>query len=118
VIGWGGTGDDVPGHDTLFNTIVETAGGVNVAATQARNSTFDLEQVLRAHPEVLLRGAAYSRTPALRNTVALHRVLRQKYAQRLFTYPEAVFGCGVPRASQLALELAGRLDPFREAPLP
>ena len=109
VIGWGGTGEDVPGRDTLFNTILESAGGVNLAALENRPRSFDLEQVLLARPEVLMRGAAYSNKPALRNSVATHRALRRQGAIHMITYPEAVYGCGVPRASQLALELAATL---------
>jgi hypothetical protein len=62
--------------------------------------------VLLADPQVVMRGAAYSGKPALRNSVATHRVLRQRLGARMITYPEAVYGCGVPRASQLARELA------------
>jgi iron complex transport system substrate-binding protein len=109
VIGWGGAGDDVPGRDTLFNTIIETAGAVNVASQGAGQGSFDLEQVLRARPQLLMRGAAYSSKPALRNTVAEHRVLRRRYGDRLLTYPEAVYGCGVPHAARLARELAATL---------
>ncbi len=106
VIGWGGGGEDVPGRDTLFNTILETAGGVNLAALDNGPRSFDLEQVLLADPQVVMRGAAYSGKPALRNFVATHRVLRQRLGAHMITYPEAVYGCGVPRASQLARELA------------
>jgi iron complex transport system substrate-binding protein len=110
VIGWGGGGEDVPGRDTLFNTILETAGGINLAAQDNGPRSFDLEQVLLADPQVVMRGAAYSGKPALRNSVATHRVLRQRLGAHLITYPEAVYGCGVPRASQLALELAATLQ--------
>jgi iron complex transport system substrate-binding protein len=106
VIGWGGSGEDVPGRDTLFNTILETAGGVNLAALDNGPRSFDIEQVLLADPQVVMRGAAYSGKPALRNSVATHRVLRQRLGARMITYPEAVYGCGVPRASRLARELA------------
>lgn len=116
VIGWGGAGDDVPGRDTLFNTIVETAGAVNVASLGAGHGSFDLEQVLRARPQLLLRGAAYSSKPALRNAVAEHRVLRQRYGDRLLAYPEAVYGCGVPHAARLARELATTLRSRVTAP--
>jgi iron complex transport system substrate-binding protein len=109
VIGWGGSGEDVPGRDTLFNTILETAGGINLAAQDNGPRSFDLEQVLLADPQVVMRGAAYSGKPALRNSVATHRVLRERLGAHLITYPEAVYGCGVPRASQLALELADTL---------
>jgi iron complex transport system substrate-binding protein len=109
VIGWGGTGDDVPGRDTLFNTILETAGAINVAALGKGRSSFDLEQLLLSRPQVLMRGAAYSSAPALRNGVAQHRILRERYAGRMITYPEAVYGCGVPRAATLARELSAQL---------
>jgi iron complex transport system substrate-binding protein len=108
-IGWAGAGDDVPGRDTMFNTILESAGGINLAA-QAGTGSFDLEQVLRARPQVLLQGAAYGSKPALRNQVAHHRVLRSLPGLAIIEYPEAVYGCGVPRAAQLALELARRFD--------
>jgi iron complex transport system substrate-binding protein len=109
VIGWGGGGDDVPGRDTLFNTILESAGGVNLAALEDGARSFDIEQVLLADPEVVMRGAAYSGKPALRNSVATHRALRSRHDVRLITYPEAVYGCGVPRASRAARELAATL---------
>ena len=109
VIGWGGGGEDVPGRDTLFNTILETAGGVNLAAQDNGPRSFDLEQVLLADPQVVMRGAAYSGKPALRNFVATHTVLRQRLGAHMVTYPEAVYGCGVPRASQVARELAATL---------
>jgi ABC-type Fe3+-hydroxamate transport system substrate-binding protein len=112
-IGWGGAGDDVPGSDTLFNTILETAGAVNLAARPGARSSFDLEQVLHAQPQVLLRGASYGSKPALRNAVARHRALRALPDLVTIEYPEAVYGCGVPRASQLALQLADQLDLLR-----
>jgi ABC-type Fe3+-hydroxamate transport system substrate-binding protein len=90
----------------LFNTILETAGGINLAALDNGPRSFDIEQVLLADPQVVLRGAAYSGKPSLRNSVATHRVLRERLGAQLITYPEAVYGCGVPRASQLARELA------------
>jgi iron complex transport system substrate-binding protein len=112
-IGWGGAGDDVPGSDTLFNTILATAGAVNLAARSGARSSFDLEQVLHARPQVLLRGASYGSKPALRNEVAHHRVLRALPDLRTIEYPEGVYGCGVPRASQLAVQLADQLDLLR-----
>lgn len=112
-IGWSGGADDVPGSDTLFNTIIETAGAVNIAAGPHRGS-FDLERVLLAQPQVLLRGAAYGSKPALRSELAHHRVLRAVPNLRVIEYPEAVYGCGVPHASQLARELAETLAPLRQ----
>jgi iron complex transport system substrate-binding protein len=107
-IGWSGAGDDVPGRDTMFNTILETAGAVNLGA-RAGTGSLDLEQVLRARPQLLMRGAAYASKPALRNEVAKHPVLRALPGLATFEYPEAVYGCGVPRAAHLAAALADRL---------
>lgn len=112
-IGWSGAGDDVPGSDTLFNTIIQTAGAINLGARSSGPGSFDLEQVLRARPEVLLRGAAYASKPALRSEVARHPALRALPGLTTIEYPEAVYGCGVPRASRLALELADQLRTLR-----
>jgi iron complex transport system substrate-binding protein len=106
VIGWGGGAEDVPGRDTLFNTILESAGGINLAALDHGPRSFDLEQVLLADPQVVMRGAAYSGKPSLRNFIATHRVLRARLGAHMVTYPEAVYGCGVPRASRVARDLA------------
>jgi iron complex transport system substrate-binding protein len=113
VVGWGGSGADVPGRDTLFNTLLETAGGMNVAAPWRGRGSFDLEEVVLARPEVLLRGAAYAATPAVRNQAAAHRLLRRLHPQGLLTYPEAIFGCGSPSAAAAALRLRPQLRAAR-----
>jgi len=113
-IGWGGSADDVPGRDTLFNTILETAGATNLGARATGPASFDIEQVLRARPQVLLRGATYASAPAMRNRIAQHPALRQQH-YRVVAYPEAVYGCAVPRAATLTVELADELDRLREA---
>lgn len=105
VIGWGGSGADVPGRDTLFNTLLETAGGVNVGVLQAGEGVFDVERVVVNRPQALMRGVSYGATPALRNEVARHPLLRRLYPQGQLTYPEALFGCGVPRAAVAAQAL-------------
>ncbi len=117
VIGWSG-GTDVPGRDTLFDAILTAAGAVNVGAAAQGHSDFDLEQLLLLRPEVLMRGAAYASTPSVRNQVAAHRVVRQLYNGAQLTYPEAVYGCGVPRAAQLALQLRDQLLKLRAAQQP
>ena len=114
VTGWSG-GNDVPGRDTLFDAILTAAGAVNVGAAAAGRSDFDLEQLLLLRPQVLLRGAAYASTPSMRNEVAAHRVVRRLYAGAQLTYPEAVYGCGVPRAAQLAAQLRQQLQSVRAA---
>jgi len=114
-IGWGGAADDVPGRDTLFNTILETAGAINLGARATGPASFDIEQVLRVQPQVLLRGAAYAAAPAMRNQIAAHPALRQQHYS-VITYPEAVYGCAVPRAAALTVQLADELDRLRQKP--
>lgn len=109
VIGWSGSSSDVPGRDTLFDTILTTAGGSNLGARPAGLGSFDLEQVLATRPQLLLRGAAYAAAPAMRNEVAQHRIIRRLYGQAQRLYPEALYGCGVPRAAVAAEELRAAL---------
>jgi iron complex transport system substrate-binding protein len=113
VLGWGGSGTDVPGRDTLFNTILEAAGAINIAAAEQGLRSYDLESVLQSRPEVLMRGAAYGDQPALRSFAATHPVLRKAVGNRMLTYPDAVYSCGVPRAAQVAAELATELAAMR-----
>ncbi|MFM1886092.1 MAG: hypothetical protein RL026_1249 [Pseudomonadota bacterium] len=114
VLGWGGgSGIDIPGTGTLFDTLLRAAGGVNVGAAVAGRASFDLEQLLQLAPEVLLQGAAYDLQPSRRAESAQHRVLRRRYAGARLDYPEAVFGCGVPSASREALRLQERLIAWR-----
>ena len=113
VIAWSGSGTDVPGHDTLFDAILTAAGAVNVGAAVAGRADFDLERLLQLRPEVLMRGAAYAATPSVRGEAVNHPVLRKLYAGAQLTYPEAVYGCGVPRAAQMALQLRQQLAAVR-----
>jgi len=108
-IGWSGANEDVPGADTLFNTIVTTAGAVNLAARPVGRSGFDLEQVLRARPQLLLRGTSYAGERTLRNGVADHPVLRHLPGLVVIEYQEGAWACGVPAAAGHALDLARKL---------
>ncbi len=108
-IGWSGAAEDVPGEDTLFNTILVTAGAVNIAARPVGSSGFDLEEVLRARPRVLLRGIAYDDHRSLRSGLADHPVLRASPGLTIIDYPEGAWACGVPAAAEYALELARTL---------
>ena len=89
------------------------AGAVNVGAAVAGRADFDLERLLQLRPEVLMRGAAYAATPSVRGEAVNHPVLRKLYAGAQLTYPEAVYGCGVPRAAQMALQLRQQLAAVR-----
>jgi iron complex transport system substrate-binding protein len=108
-IGWSGAAADVPGADTLFNTILTTAGGINLAARPAGGSAFDLETVLRLRPRVLLRGTSFGEGRALRSGAANHRALRALPELTVIDYPEGAWACGVPAVATQALELARQL---------
>ena len=84
---------------------LEAAGGINVGAQGDARGGFDVERVVLRHPEALLRGVSYGATPALRSEAARHRLLRRLYPQGQLTYPESLFGCGVPRAAEAAQAL-------------
>ena len=112
-IGWSGAAEDVPGEDTLFNTILVTAGGVNLAALPSGRRGFDLEQVLRARPQLLLRGTSHAADRALRGAAADHPALRDLPGLAVMEYPEGAWACGVPAVAGYALHLARML---RELP--
>jgi iron complex transport system substrate-binding protein len=105
-IGWSGAAEDVPGADTLFNTILTTAGAINLAARPVGSNAFDLEAVLRERPRLLLRGRSYGEGRAVRSSVANHRVLRALPGLAVIDYPEGAWACGVPAAAGAALDLA------------
>lgn len=116
-IGWSGAAEDVPGADTLFNTILTTAGAINLAARPTGRSGFDLEEVLRVRPQLLLRGVSYGEGRALRDGVADHRVLRALPGLAVVDYPEGAWACGVPAAADHALELARTLRALSAEPV-
>ncbi len=115
-IGWDGAAEDVPGADTLFNTILTTAGGINIAARPSGRSGFDLEQVLRAKPRLLLRGTSANQEDSLRGELAEHPVLRAVPGMTVVDYPEGAWACAVPAAADYARDLARTLRALPAAP--
>ena len=115
-IGWDGAAEDVPGADTLFNTILTTAGAVNIAARPAGPAGFSLEQVLRARPRLLLKGTSNAGGGSLRDTVADHPVLHALRGLTVVDYPQSAWACGVPAAADYALELARTLRALPAVP--
>lgn len=108
VAAWSGDGY-VPGRDTLFNALLEAAGGVNIAAPPGdRSSSFDIEQLLMAHPDVLAYQAEEP-APALKTDTAEHPVLLRLYGDRRITYPELFAECGLPESADAALALQRQL---------
>jgi iron complex transport system substrate-binding protein len=113
VAGWGG-GGYVPGRDTLFNTLLETAGGVNIA--EGSGGYYDVETLLAARPDVLAYGDAYIDLPTLRSNQNNHPVLAKLFATRKVTYASAAFACGVPESAAAAAQLHDAMDAAAQTP--
>ncbi len=106
VMGWGG-GGFVPGRLTLFNAVLEAAGGVNIAAN---DGYYDVEGLIAARPDVLAYGDDYIDTPSLRVDQNAHPVLLKLFRDRRIVYPSALFNCGVPRSALAAAALRKQLN--------
>jgi iron complex transport system substrate-binding protein len=107
VAGWDGSGS-LPGRGTLFDSILTAAGGVNVALSEGDGS-FDLEQLLRARPDVLAYGSDTGSTPSLHTNEALHPIVLKLYAGRRISYPSALYSCGVVESAEAAVALRASL---------
>jgi iron complex transport system substrate-binding protein len=105
VAGWGG-GGFVPGGDTLFNAVLDEAGGRNIAR---RDSYYDVESLIAAKPDILAFADDYIDTPSLRRDQDDHPLLMRLFANRRVVYPAAYFGCGTPESAGAALKLRGQL---------
>ncbi len=105
VMGWGG-GGFVPGRLTLFNAVLEAAGGANIAAN---DGYYDVEGLIAARPDVLAYGDDYIDTPSLRVDQNAHPVLLKLYGARRLVYPAALFNCGVPQSARAAKQLRQQL---------
>jgi iron complex transport system substrate-binding protein len=112
VAGWGG-GGFVPGRGTLFNVVLSAAGGVNIAR---RDTYFDVEGLIAAHPDVLAYGDDYTDTPSLRDDQNSHPLLLRLYGHRRITYPAALLNCGVPEAADAAVALRAALERAMRSP--
>jgi iron complex transport system substrate-binding protein len=114
VVGWDGAGN-VPTGDTLFGAILAAAGGENIAAKMTRNvvygryTAFDLEQLVALHPDLLAYGNSRVDEIDLSTEQLRHRVVRKLYANRQITYPETLYGCGLPQSADAARDLRGAM---------
>ena len=102
----------VPGRGTLADEIITRAGGVNIAArtADARYSTFGVEELLRADPQVLLFGQGYTDRPSLHRLGQEHPLVRRRWRGRTLTYAEAPVSCGVPASADAAMALRDGLE--------
>src|SRR6185437_16151762 len=105
VVGWGG-GGFVPGGGTLFNTVLDAAGGRNITA---HDSYYDVESLIAARPDILAFADDYIDTPSLRRDQDDHPLLMRLFANRRIVYPAATFGCGTPESAGAALKLRAQL---------
>ena len=109
VAAWG-EGGSIPGKGTMFDTILNAAGGVNVASSLSGGYTsFDVEQLLAARPDILAYAGNVSDTPGLNTDLAQHPVIRKLYATRRVTYPNALYNCGVVESADAAVALRANL---------
>ena len=109
VAAWG-EGGSIPGKGTMFDTILNAAGGVNVASSLSGEYTsFDVEQLLAAQPDILAYASNISDTPGLNTDLAQHPLIRKRYSNRRVTYPSALYNCGVVESADAAVALRASL---------
>jgi iron complex transport system substrate-binding protein len=105
VAAWG-EGGSIPGKGTLFDSILKEAGGINVASSEGgAYESFDIEQLLFAHPDVLAYARNVTDTPGLNTQLAEHPLIRKLYAGRTVTYSSALYSCGVVESADAAAAL-------------
>ena len=110
VAAWG-EGGSIPGKGTLFDAILNAAGGVNVAATLdgGAYASFDVEQLIAAHPDVIAYAGDIADSPGRNTESAQHPLIRQLYSGRSVTYPGALYSCGVVESADAAVALRSSL---------
>jgi iron complex transport system substrate-binding protein len=109
VAAWGEAGA-VPGKGTLFDSILTAAGGINIAADDhGPYTSFDVEQLLSARPDVIAYSSSTTDTPGLNTDLALHPLILKLYAGRRITYPSALSSCGLARSADAAVALRASL---------
>ena len=101
----------IPGKGTLFDAILRAAGGVNIASSvdDAGYTSFDVEQLLMAHPDVLAYASHITDTPGLNTERAQHPLIRKLYSRRSVIYPAALYSCGVVESADAAVALRASL---------
>jgi iron complex transport system substrate-binding protein len=110
VVAWSG-GSAIPGKGSLTDAIINAAGAVNIAAQPGhRETSFGVEQLLVARPDLLLYGGSALGKPSLLTAEAQHRVVRNLYAGRLIAYNDVSHTCGVPQSADSARDLRRAMD--------
>jgi iron complex transport system substrate-binding protein len=106
VMGWGGSGF-APGRGSLFDTILNAAGGHNITADSFNNGSgyYDMEDMIAARPDILATGDDYRDTPSLRTDQDDHPLLLKLFAGRRIVYPSSLYVCGLPQSAAAAAAL-------------
>jgi iron complex transport system substrate-binding protein len=106
VVAWDG-GGFVPGRGLLFNEILNMAGGTNIAAVDSNDYLvdFDLEELLRARPDLIAYASASLDAPSLTTQVLRHPIVRRLYRDRQITYADNLYICGLPQSAEAAMNL-------------
>jgi iron complex transport system substrate-binding protein len=110
VAAWG-EGGSIPGKGTMFDAILTAAGGINIAASDdsLAYTSFDVEQLVMAHPDILAYASNVTDTPGLNTELAQHPLIRKLYSGRKVTYPSALYSCGIIESAQAAVALRASL---------
>jgi len=110
VAAWG-EGGSIPGKGTLFDAILQAAGGINIAPSNSSNAytAFDIEQLLMARPDVIAYPGNIGDTPGRNTDRALHPLILRLYAARRVPYQTALFSCGIAASVQAAVTLRANL---------
>lgn len=110
VVAWSAT-NGVPGRGTLTDEIIRTAGAVNLAARLPDNnfSSFDIEELLAARPDAVMRGRATYDDLSLGGAASEHPVIRRAFKGRQISYPAFLHTCGLPQSADSALQLHAAL---------
>jgi iron complex transport system substrate-binding protein len=105
VADWGG-GGFVPGRFSLFDAMLQAAGGTNIAD---ESGYYDVESLIAARPDLLAYGDAYIDTPSLRRDQDDHPLILKLFANRRIVYPSALYGCGLSESADAAAALRVQL---------
>jgi iron complex transport system substrate-binding protein len=110
VAAWG-EGGSIPGKGTLFDAILTAAGGINIGATLdgGAYTSFDVEQLIAAHPDILAYARNIADTPGLNTERAQHPLIRELYSGKRVSYPTVLYNCGVAESADAAVALRAGL---------
>jgi iron complex transport system substrate-binding protein len=110
VAAWG-EGGSIPGKGTLFDAILQAAGGTNIVSAESGKAytAFDVEQLLMARPDVIAYPSNTADTPGRNTDLVLHPLILKLYAAKRIVYPSALFSCGIPASARAAVALRADL---------